>query len=147
MKPKQGTGRFQWNAGAWFGSQVGSTLWLFAASCQTFQKSVAAATWLIFCAAAPNIVGSILWMKRDRLAPYPAIQFLIATVGVFTLLALLEADRFRVLPIIDTHWTTTPRQAYRLMCLFPILMAFFAFQNKTRRANPDALPNTASPHR
>ena len=86
-------------------------------------------------------------MKRDRLAPYPAIQFLVATVGVFTLLALIEADRFRILPIIESRLTTSPREAYWLMCLFPILMAYFAFRNKTRSVEPDAPPNEASPHR
>lgn len=127
MKPKQGTGRFQWNAVGWFGSQIGSTVWLLILAGETVPKSALAAGWLAFCAIAPNILGSILWIKRDRLAPYPAIQFLVAGIAVFTLLALMLADHFLVLPIIDSRFATSPRQGYWVMCMFPILMARFAW--------------------
>jgi len=28
MESRRGTGRFQWNTGAWFGSQAGCTCWM-----------------------------------------------------------------------------------------------------------------------
>jgi len=147
MNPKQGTGSFQWNAGGWFGSQLGSTLWLAAAACMVFPKSPSAAAWLAFCAVAPNIMGCILWTKRDKLAPYPAIQCLVATIGVFTLLAILLADHFLLLPVIDSRLMTSPRRVYWVVCLFPVLMAWFAFLNKTRGGDPDARVNAAPPAR
>ena len=131
MKPKLGTGAFQWNAGGWFGSQLGSTLWLFILAGEMVPKSVFAATWLFVCAAAPNILGCILWMKRDRLAPYPAIQFLIAAIGAGTLVALLVADHFLVLASIDSRWKSSPRQAYWVLCIFPMLMAQAAWLERS----------------
>ena len=154
MNPKPGTGRFQWNAGGWFGSQVGSTVWLFILAYQTVPKSAPAATWLLLCAVAANILGCILWMERDRLAPYLAIQCLVAAIGVFTLLALLVADHFLVLPIIDSRFMTSPRQWFWVICLFPLIMAQFALlehaaskRNKTGSAEPGAPPNSAPPPR
>jgi len=119
----QGTGGFQWNTGGWFGGQIGSTLWLFIVAYETLPKSASAAAWLAFCAAAPNILGCLLWQKRDRLRPYPAIQCLIAALGMFTLLALVVADHFLVLPILDSEGIASPHRAYWLLCLFPVLMA------------------------
>ncbi len=132
MKVKQGNRKFRWNTWGWFGSQIGSTAWLFIVAADTVPKSALAATWLASCAAAPNILGCILWMKRDRLAPYPAIQLLITGIGVFTLLALLIADHFSVLPIIDSRLMASPRQAYWLLCIFPLLMAWFAYMEHTQ---------------
>jgi hypothetical protein len=126
MKAKGSSGRFQWNAGGWFGSQLGSTVWLFILAGEMLPKSSLVATWLGLCAAAPNILGCILRMKRDRLAPYPALQSLVGGIGAFTLLALLIADHFHVLPILDSRLMTSPRQAYWVMCIFPLLMAQFA---------------------
>jgi hypothetical protein len=108
---------------------------------------------LAFCAAAPNLLGCMVWMRRDRLAPYPAIQCLVAAIGVFTLLAFIVADHLQVLPILDSRFMTSPRQAYWVLCLFPVLMAQFAFlehtaskRNRTGSAE-GAAPNAAPPHR
>jgi hypothetical protein len=154
MKPREGTGRFQWNAGGWFGSQVGSTLWLFILAYLMAPTSTTAAAWLAGCAVAPNLLGGILWMKRDRLAPYLAIQCLVAAVGVVTLLAFLVADHLRVLPILDSRFMNSPQQAYWVLCLFPVTMAHFAYmehatskRNKTGSAEPGAAPNAAPSHR
>jgi len=80
----QGTGGFQWNTGGWFGGQIGSTLWLFIVAYETLPKSASAAAWLAFCAAAPNILGCLLWQKRDRLRPYPAFSVLSRPRNVYT---------------------------------------------------------------
>jgi hypothetical protein len=148
MKAKQGNGRFQWNAGGWFGGQVGSTVWLFILAGETFQKSPHAAMWLTFCAAAPNVLGCLLWTRRDRLAPHPTLQFLIAGIGLFSILALFIADYFHVLPIIDSRFMTSPRQGYWVMLIFPLLMAQFALmelagvnRNKTMSAERGAPPS------
>ena len=153
MKAKQGNGRVQWKAGGWFGGQVGSTVWLFILAGETFQKSPPAAMWLTFCAVAPNVLGYMLWMNRGRLAPHPALQFLIAGIGLFSMLALLTADYFHVLPIIDSRFMTSPRQGYWVMLIFPLLMAQFALmerasvkRNKTMSAERGTLPNAPPPH-
>ncbi len=127
MRAKDGSGRFQWNAGAWFGAEAGSTAWLFILAGETAPKSSVAVTCLGICAAAPWVLGYMLWRKRDRLAPYPAIQALVACIGAFTLLALLIADYFQVLAVIEARIMTTPRQAYWILCIFPLLMIQFAF--------------------
>jgi uncharacterized membrane protein YhaH (DUF805 family) len=49
------------------------------------------AIWLA-CFLITNAVGTSLWIRRDHIRPYPAIQCLLAVIGVSGLLALLAFD-------------------------------------------------------
>lgn len=78
--PLIGPGKFQWNAGGWFGSSIGSSAWMLVTSCflvahnQPWIATVAAGGFLVVLLAS-----FVLWIRRDRIHPFPA---LIAILGL-----------------------------------------------------------------
>jgi hypothetical protein len=93
--PMTGQGAFRWNAGGWFGSQMGGTAWLLIGAA-TFARQApwVAAVWLV-CFVVGNVIGTWLWRRRDQIRPYPALQFLILVIGVGGLLALFSVETLR----------------------------------------------------
>ncbi len=138
--PMPAPGRFQWNLGAWFGSQLGGTAWmLVGAAILAFQAPAAAAAWLA-CFAVANGLGTWMWQQRDRLRPSPALQLLVLIVGCSGLLALAALDALRPEGApLDLRWedgwlhaANMPpsdwHKGYLLLLVLTLLgMAFFAF--------------------
>jgi len=94
-EPMKGPGCFQWNTGAWFGSQLGSTCWmLVGGALYAFCAPLIGVTFLI-CFAVANAIGTSLWLRRDRLRPYPAIQILLLVIAMSGLVALVTFDVLR----------------------------------------------------
>jgi hypothetical protein len=93
--PLTGPGSFRWNAGGWFGSQLGGTAWMLTGTVwlMLFAPWVGL-IWLagfILC----NAVGAALWRRRDRVAPYPALAILLLTILVVGLLEISTIDLLR----------------------------------------------------
>ena len=132
MECKRGTGTFQWNTGAWFGSQVGSTCWMLVCGLWFLGESrLLAGILLLGYFAAANLVGTSMWANRDRLDPYQAIQILLVVFFVFTPVALATADCLGLLARLDQR-VKNPRFLYLLLLLFPVLMIMFHFKNRPR---------------
>lgn len=138
-EPRRGTGRFQWNAGGWFGSQVGSTCWLFFVGILHLGKSYLFAGLLLACFVLANAIGTIIWMNRDRVDPYRAIQILLLDVLAFTTLAMVGSDCLGFLGELDPR-VANPRRLYLVLLLFPTLMVYFHFMNgpESRNAETDS---------
>jgi hypothetical protein len=83
-------GCFQWTAGGWFGSQTGSTLWMLVAAVVCLTEAPWASTACVLCFIAANAAGTWLWSRRDRLRPYPAMQWLVGIVATTGLLAMVS---------------------------------------------------------
>ena len=73
--PVNGPGKFQWNAGGWFGASLGSSAWMLVTSCflvahnQPLVATIAASGFLaIFFASL------VLWRRRDRVHPFHALM-------------------------------------------------------------------------
>jgi hypothetical protein len=133
MTPKQGAGRLKWNAG-WFGVQVGSSCWLLIAGVGAAKQFPELAALMIGCFLVPNIFGTVLWLKRDRIEPYAAYQALLLVLLVATAAALLGADYLGVLGALDRRFQN-PRDMYWILCLFPALMLALRYLN--RRSSND----------
>src|SRR5262245_20825119 len=87
--PITGPGYIHWNAGGWFGGQVGGTSWLLVgAAVLAPQAPAVAAIWLAGFAAA-NAVGLWLWRRRTRFRPHTAFQAMLLACGISGLLAWL----------------------------------------------------------
>jgi hypothetical protein len=93
--PMSGLGSFRWNWGGWFGSQIGGTAWMLtgAAWLLLFAPWVGL-IWLVGFALC-NAVGIVLWRRRDRVAPYPALVILLVTIMVVGLLEISTIDLLR----------------------------------------------------
>lgn len=121
--PLEPTGCFQWNAGAWFGSQLGGSAWMLVGSAtMTPGSPILAGAWLA-CFATANGVGLWLWRRRDRVRPYPAIQALLLTLGVCGVAAWLA---LWALGTGARAAVGSPRQGIFAMGIVPLLMAWFA---------------------
>lgn len=129
MDPKIGSGRFQWNAGGWFGSQIGSTLWLLLLGILSAPKSFLLSIIIICCFLAPNIIGSVLWTRRDRIAPYPAIQCLIAIIGICSLIAFVSCDLMGHLGSGGENVSDSDN-IYWILLIFPAVMVMLHFLNR-----------------
>jgi hypothetical protein len=94
-EPIKGAGCFQWSTGGWFGSQVGSTCWMVVGGVSlAFYAPLIGVTFLA-CFAIANAIGTSLWLRRDRLRPYPAIQILLLVIAISGLVALVTFDVLR----------------------------------------------------
>jgi hypothetical protein len=131
----QGEGAFQWNAGGWFGGQLGATVWLLVlAGVLLVREGWAPALAAALGGLVPNVVGTALWLRRDRLAPYPAIQTLFAVAGLSVLAAAVALARLDALPEMSPNEPAGWRHAW-LLLLYPglMLMAFFQERGARRR--------------
>jgi hypothetical protein len=125
----RGTGAFRWSRSGWFGSQFGATLWWIILSVVVFTQRKPLGLVLIAFAVIPNLIGIALWRRRHVLAPYPAIQILVTTCGVFALLSLVSASVAGFSPAslgMPPAW---------LLLMYPGLMvAFYSRERSARRA-------------
>lgn len=76
---------FQWNAGGWFGGQLGGTLWMLIGGVCLFPVDGTVAGITLGAFAAVNGFGLWLWASRRRLRPHPALQALIGATGIAAL--------------------------------------------------------------
>ena len=81
----------QWTPGGWFGGQLGATAWIGLAALLSAARDPATGLILLVLFAAPNALGLWLWRTR-RLSCYASTQVLIASVGVFGVLAVLVLE-------------------------------------------------------
>jgi hypothetical protein len=128
-EPKRGAGTFQWNLGGWFGAQIGSTLWLFIMGGILVSKDLVPGLVVIGCGLAPNLLGFLLWGRRDRIAPYTAIQTLFLVMGLCTLLAFIAIDSSGRVGELDPSMKS-PRHMYWMLLIFPALMGLFHFHER-----------------
>ncbi len=138
--PMPGTGAFQWNTGGWFGGQFGGTAWMVVgAAVLAREASDVALVWFV-CATAANAVGTWLWLRRDQVRPYPAIQVLLTACGLCGLSAFVALDLghpdglalLRRLEIGGIRWSYGGT-SYTELLIIPALMAWFAFLDHASR--------------
>ena len=89
------------------------------------------ASLLLGCFALANLVGTVMWAKRNRLDPYHAFQILLVVILVFTTMALESADYIGVLRKFDPRFEN-PKLLYFLLLAFPGLRILFHLQNKSK---------------
>jgi hypothetical protein len=124
---KRGRGAFQWNRGGWFGSQLGASLWLVLLGVALLSRGRAVGGVVIGLGLAPNLLGVALWRRRESLAPYPAIQGLVAACGLSALLAMLCIAAAGLTPPsvgLPSLW---------FLLMYPGLMLAFHLQERSAR--------------
>jgi hypothetical protein len=92
-KPMLGPGLFQWNSGAWFGTQIGCTAWMLAAAVDSIARRTPWAAALFLTGfAVLTAFGIGLWQRRDRLPPLRALILLVTLCGVGFLTSIAGAS-------------------------------------------------------
>lgn len=77
----------KWNAGGWFGSQLGATAWILVAGVLTAFHDTSNGLIVVAVFFGANLIGYLLWHSR-KFSCYASTQFLIAIAGVAGLLAI-----------------------------------------------------------
>ena len=117
--------RLQWNAGGWFGSQIGGTVWILVAAALSAFHDVSAGVILLVVFGIPNILGYLLWRKKS-LTCYAATQILVAVMGVCSLLAIYILDRVGLWREIQTGGSISAASGYFVVgIVFAAVMLMF----------------------
>jgi len=132
--PKAGTGRLQWNGGAWLGMLLGGTAWLAVAAVVLMRRDPALAIGLIGLLLLANVAGGAVWANRHRIRPYPAFRALLWILAFAALSAVIAVDLRGHLaelwmtgwPALDQRLRAAPWVVYAVLLVFPLL-AFIMF--------------------
>lgn len=132
-----GPGRFQWNTGGWFGTQLGSVVWLLIAASTVLPERLEAGVVALSCFLVPNTFGLILYLNRRRVAPYPAIQWLICVIGAVSVIFVVYLNRSGLVQEIDPRLSYGQWGFYLLPALFGGMMGLFHVleRNAVKRRN------------
>jgi len=80
---------FRWNAGGWFGGQIGGTLWLGLLGTLILEADPLAGLAALAGFAVMNAFGWALWIRRGLLDPYVSLQVFLALCALATTLVFL----------------------------------------------------------
>jgi hypothetical protein len=124
-----GPGHVRWDKGGWFGSQAGGTAWMLVGAVVLLPHAPEVAGIWMVCFAIANGIGSWMWLRRERIRPYPALQTLLLACGVsgLTALAALHVLRpgLRITRPVGIYLAAEPRTIVLLVVLVASLMAWF----------------------
>lgn len=118
--PRVGGGQLQWNTWGWFGGQVGSSAWLLVLGIVAAAQGDALGAVPIALCLLANLIGTLLWWARDRLAPFAALEMLLGTITVLSaagVAAILEGGLLGSGPNLPPG-----RWVYLYLLIFPALM-------------------------
>lgn len=114
-----------WNAGGWFGAQVGATVWILVAGVLTTTRDLSTGMVLLLLFIIPNLVGTALWWSR-KLSCYASTQLLIGVSGVCGLLAVYVSENTNVWTQIQKGGQVSATSTYWIIGLvFGGLMLMF----------------------
>lgn len=131
-EPLIGPGRFQWSAGAWFGSLFGGTAWLFLGAATLAPRAQNLAMTWAACGLASIAIGLWLWSLRERLLPYPAHMRLLLTLWIGAAVAIVSMVRST--PSAMESLQMNRGLALGCLSVFPIVLIQFAILERTAKA-------------
>ena len=118
----------QWNAGGWFGGQVGATLWMLISGALTAVRDLSTGLTVIALFACANVVGLTLWLRR-RLSCYASIQLLLAVSGICGLTTVYLLENKNLWSRNQTGGQVTALSTYWIIVLvFGGIMLMFHFR-------------------
>jgi len=125
---------FSWNAGGWFGSQLGCTLWLLILGLVLLWKDAFAAWACVGGFVVLNAWGLVLWSRRERLSAYSAMQrFLAAASVVIGVVAVVVNGRGASEPPAPGALVST-YLPYWVILAAPGLMLLFFLRERSARS-------------
>ena len=117
-----------WNAGGWFGGQIGATIWILVAGILTSVRDLATGMIVVLFFVTANVVGLALWVSR-KLSCYASTQVLIGISGICSLSTVYVLDRANVWEQIQTGGQISAFSTYWIIGLvFGGLMIMFYFR-------------------
>ncbi|WP_197167752.1 RNA polymerase sigma factor [Neorhodopirellula pilleata] len=111
---------FRWNAGGWFGSGLGASVWMLPlAFAAVWFGSTMFASLMVACYLAVVVLVVALWRRRQVVHAYTALQTLIAWIGFQTIL-VLGGIQFLANPRTREFAQWTP-WSWLVLLMFPVI--------------------------
>ena len=116
-----------WNAGGWFGAQLGGSCWIAICAGLLGGRDAAVAMAVLAIFGIANGGGAALWLARRRLSAYRAMQALMGLLGAAGVSAVLVIERSGLWGVVqDQGGTVSAGQMYLLIPAVTLaLMALF----------------------
>ena len=117
-----------WNAGGWFGGQIGATVWMLVAGILTAIRDLPVGMLVVLLFLIANVVGLSLWTGR-KLSCYSSTQILIGVSGVCSLVTVYVLDSANAWMQMQTGSQISALSSYWIIGLtFGGLMLMFFFR-------------------
>lgn len=124
-----------WNAGGWFGGQIGATVWMLVAGVLTAFRHWPAGLLVVALFAIPNALGWYFWRSR-RLSCYASSQWLIAVAGSCGLAVVYVLDSVNAWSAIQTSGQVSAEETYWIIALvFSGIMLSYYWRFGRRRVD------------
>lgn len=139
---KTASSDFQWNAGAWFGTQIGCTAWMLTFAASLMMTEPVSATAGLCSFMILNAWGILLWSSRHTMTAYVGIQrFLMGTTVAMTALVCFVKDLKGISAPVNQVSSQITDLPYWIILLPPALMGMMYFRE--RQASRDIRPESA----
>ena len=121
--------QMRWHIGGWLGAQAGGTVWILVAGILSLWIDVNTAMIVIGLFVIANVVGMLIWRRRDKMSAYAGIQTLIPIVGAAGLATVYMLERSNIYEAIQVGGTVSARSTYGIIILVvAVLTLTFYFQ-------------------
>ena len=118
----------EWNAGGWFGGQLGGTAWILVAAALSTARDTSTGFILLVIFLVPNIIGCLLW-RMQKFSFYASLQIPLILIGVFGLLAVYVLERRNLWIEIQMGSSVSATYTYYMIIFITaILMVMFYFR-------------------
>ena len=114
------TKQLTWNAGGWFGAQIGSTCWIVICAALLVRHDVTIATTVFALFLTANVLGTLIWRARDRISSYSGINALLIMIGAVSLAAVFVVDRSGLWHVVEGVGGTV--SAWQMYLMIPIMI-------------------------
>jgi hypothetical protein len=133
--PVTGPGKFQWNAGGWFGSTLGSSAWMLVTSCFLIAHNQ---PWIATIAASgflANLIASlVLWNHRDRVLPFSALMAILGFMAFTLPLVWLFVQTYASAESKNAmNWPVSQWSTVFVFILVPAIMIWFTYLERLAR--------------
>lgn len=125
---------FVWSASAWFGAQIGSTLWLLLLGVLLFRRDGAVAALCFACFAASNTWGGFLWSRRATFSTYAGFQRLLGAVALFTAAVVVTVNLRGLSQGQESSEFVSTHLPYWAIGIVPAMMLVFAWRERAARS-------------
>ena len=127
--PINGPGRFQWNAGGWWGSTLGATAWMIPTAVILIANGQPLLALLpVIGFLLMNSLAAMLWARRDKVLPFRALMVLLGSLAVVVpavwagVAMVGTADS-----LAHMNWPESGIVGLGALLIAPALIAFFVY--------------------
>ena len=140
-RPLVGPGHFQWNAGGWFGSSLGGSAWMIVTSCFLAlhdQPTLAMVPAVGF--AIVLFASLLLWARRNRIYPFPAIMGLLGLLAVaIPLVIVVVSSNGSPAALAAMNWPASTWPTVLVCAIAPASMIWFLVLERSATTKPDTM--------